>query len=48
MVPYTSNPDFVGRETILEKLKDRLGPSHGSNNLHSQRRAALFGLGGVG
>ncbi len=48
MVPYTSNPDFVGRETILETLKHRLGPSHASNTLRSQMRAALFGLGGVG
>ena len=48
MVPYTSNPDFVGREATLSKLKHRLGPSHGSNQMHVQTRAVLYGLGGVG
>lgn len=43
MIPYSRNPDFVGRETILQRLNDRfasLGKVHA--------RVALFGLGGVG
>ncbi|KAL1999850.1 hypothetical protein VTN02DRAFT_3893 [Thermoascus thermophilus] len=43
MMPYSRNPDFVGRETILQRLNDRfasLGEVHA--------RVALFGLGGVG
>ncbi|ERF72769.1 hypothetical protein EPUS_09197 [Endocarpon pusillum Z07020] len=42
-VPYTENADFVGREKILQRLIEILSPQHGR-----QRRAALYGLGGVG
>lgn len=48
LVPYTSNPGFVGRVDILEKLKTRLGPMHQPNGATVQARAALFGLGGIG
>ncbi|KAH7304614.1 kinesin light chain [Stachybotrys elegans] len=47
VVPYPSNPNFVGRLDILRLLKDKLGhgqPTHGT----SYQRVSLFGLGGVG
>ncbi|KAH7304549.1 hypothetical protein B0I35DRAFT_149874 [Stachybotrys elegans] len=47
VVPYPSNPDFVGRLDILRLLKDKLGhgqQTHGT----SYQRVSLFGLGGVG
>ncbi|KAL7931190.1 hypothetical protein V8C35DRAFT_323889 [Trichoderma chlorosporum] len=47
LVPYTSNPDFVGRSKILETLKDQLGHTHQSSST-SQARASLYGLGGTG
>ncbi|KAL1985939.1 hypothetical protein VTN96DRAFT_7204 [Rasamsonia emersonii] len=43
MIPYSRNPDFVGRNEILHQLKDR---SKSIGEAHS--RVALFGLGGVG
>ncbi|KAK4233048.1 P-loop containing nucleoside triphosphate hydrolase protein, partial [Achaetomium macrosporum] len=46
LVPYTPNPDFVGRSDILEKLKDQLGHSQPQSKWHL--RAALYGLGGIG
>lgn len=48
IVPYPSNPDFVGRSDIVETLKSQLkyGPQLGGGT--SQSRAALFGLGGIG
>ncbi|KAK4117981.1 hypothetical protein N657DRAFT_659810 [Parathielavia appendiculata] len=46
LVPYTCNPDFVGRSDILEKLKDQLGHSQPQSKWHL--RAALYGLGGIG
>ncbi|MCJ1265678.1 hypothetical protein MMC22_005558 [Lobaria immixta] len=48
LVPRTSNPGFVGRVNILEKLKARLGPMLRPNGATFQARAALFGLGGIG
>lgn len=47
IVPYPSNPDFVGRSKILEELKDSLGHKQGTSGT-SQPRVSLFGLGGVG
>jgi len=46
LVPYTCNPDFVGRSDILEKLNDQLG--HRQLQTKSHLRAALYGLGGIG
>jgi hypothetical protein len=43
MVPFPENPDFVGRKDTLDQLENLLSPK-GDN----QRRAALWGLGGVG
>ncbi|KAH8648222.1 hypothetical protein BGZ60DRAFT_224457 [Tricladium varicosporioides] len=43
LVPYTSNPLFVGRKSILASLKDCFG---GQEKV--QARAALWGLGGSG
>lgn len=44
MVPSSMNPDFVGREEIFRKLES-LRPPKGGKQL---RRAALYGLGGIG
>ncbi|KAH0527489.1 hypothetical protein TsFJ059_002489 [Trichoderma semiorbis] len=46
-IPYTSNPDFVGRSEILKLLKDQLGHTRRTNST-SQARASLYGLGGTG
>ncbi|KAK3896546.1 hypothetical protein C8A05DRAFT_48439 [Staphylotrichum tortipilum] len=46
LVPYTCNPDFVGRSNILEKLKDQLGHRQPQTKWHL--RAVLYGLGGIG
>ncbi|KAL5085051.1 hypothetical protein Trisim1_010951 [Trichoderma cf. simile WF8] len=46
-IPYTSNPDFVGRSEILKLLKDQLGHTQQTSNT-SQARASLYGLGGTG
>ncbi|OQV06360.1 Tetratricopeptide repeat-containing protein isoform 3 [Cladophialophora immunda] len=43
LVPYAENPRFSGREAALKKLDEYLEP-----RLGSQRRVALYGLGGVG
>lgn len=48
LVPYTSNPDFIGRSDILGKLTDALGFGPTRTNPTAQPRLALFGLGGVG
>ncbi|KAJ9131272.1 Kinesin light chain [Coniochaeta hoffmannii] len=48
LVPYTSNPDFVGRSAILGQVKDQLGHGPGQANGTSQPRRSLYGLGGVG
>ncbi|PNP50290.1 hypothetical protein THARTR1_08998 [Trichoderma harzianum] len=46
-IPYTSNPDFVGRSEILKILKDQLGHTQQTGST-SQARASLYGLGGAG
>ncbi|KAL6900028.1 hypothetical protein GGI43DRAFT_406131 [Trichoderma evansii] len=46
-VPYTSNPDFIGRSEILKTLKDQLGHTQQASST-SQARATLYGLGGTG
>src|SRR5277367_3766373 len=43
MLPYTHNPDFVGRGDILEQLQIELVIT-----AEHQPRAVLWGLGGVG
>ena len=43
MLPYTQNPDFVGRGDILEQLKNELVITG-----EHQPRAVLWGLGGIG
>ena len=50
IVPYSSNPDFIGRTEILEKLKVQLGHTDGehASKRTSQGRAGLYGLGGIG
>ncbi|KAI2465425.1 hypothetical protein F4781DRAFT_435459 [Annulohypoxylon bovei var. microspora] len=47
IVPYTANPQFVGRSEILERVKGHLGHNDPPTD-DSQPRAALWGLGGVG
>ncbi|KAK3292166.1 uncharacterized protein B0H64DRAFT_364874 [Chaetomium fimeti] len=48
LVPYTSNPDFVGRSEILERLKSQLGHGQPLAGGTSQPIACLYGLGGIG
>ncbi|KAM6483909.1 hypothetical protein HDV62DRAFT_389029 [Trichoderma sp. SZMC 28011] len=47
-IPYTSNPDFVGRSKIFKLLKDQLGHTQQTSTSTSQARASLYGLGGTG
>src|SRR6187431_1230871 len=44
IVPYTSNPDFIGRSGILEQLRSQL--RHGSHltDNTSQPRVSIHGL----
>ncbi|RGP76056.1 hypothetical protein FLONG3_5447 [Fusarium longipes] len=48
LLPYTCNTDFVGRSEILELLKSQLGCLDAKAHNRGHRRAALYGLGGVG
>ncbi|KAF4948389.1 hypothetical protein FGADI_9701 [Fusarium gaditjirri] len=48
LIPYTINPDFVGRSEILYLLKSQLGDPEAQSQGKGHRRAALYGLGGVG
>jgi len=48
LVPYMSNPGFVGRSDILEKVMNALRPSLQQKQSNFQARAALFGIGGIG
>ncbi|KAF4503164.1 hypothetical protein FAGAP_595 [Fusarium agapanthi] len=48
LVPYTFNPDFVGRSEILDLMKIQLGDLEPQSHCRGHRRAALYGLGGVG
>ena len=47
IVPFTSNPGFVGRSDTLEKLQTRFSFGERERTT-SQTRVALFGLGGIG
>ncbi|KAK4163360.1 hypothetical protein QBC43DRAFT_213359 [Cladorrhinum sp. PSN259] len=50
IVPYASNPDFIGRSEILERLKAQLGHTkrEEASERTSQGGAGLYGLGGIG
>ncbi|EMT62469.1 Protein SERAC1 [Fusarium odoratissimum] len=48
LIPYTFNPDFVGRSEILDLLKSQLEDLEPQSKRKGHRRAALYGLGGVG
>ncbi|KAL4732589.1 hypothetical protein ACLX1H_001607 [Fusarium chlamydosporum] len=48
LIPYSYNPDFVGRAEVLELLKTQLGHLAIEIQSKTHRRAALHGLGGVG
>ncbi|RYO95239.1 hypothetical protein DL764_007724 [Monosporascus ibericus] len=45
IVPFGRNEDFVGRESILQQLLDRIPPSANKDDC---QRTAVEGLGGVG
>ena len=46
MVPYERNHFFVGRNSFLKKLNDKLALNNSTTQYHG--RVALFGLGGIG
>lgn len=46
LVPYNRNPDYVGRSSILETIRQRFGYSE--SEAARQPRVSLFGLGRVG
>jgi hypothetical protein len=46
MVPYERNQFFVGRDSFLKKLGDKLSVNSSTSRYHG--RVALFGLGGIG
>ncbi|KAK0639519.1 hypothetical protein B0T16DRAFT_497593 [Cercophora newfieldiana] len=48
LVPYTNNPNFIGRSDILEALRTQLNGLYTSAGTTSQPRACLHGLGGIG
>lgn len=48
LLPYTPNPDFVGRSVIMDQLKAALAMDVGNQQSQPQARAALWGLGGTG
>ncbi|KAF2798736.1 hypothetical protein K505DRAFT_405002 [Melanomma pulvis-pyrius CBS 109.77] len=48
VVPYASNPDFVGRFSIMQRLSDIFGPNHDLKRTTNHVRVALHGLGGIG
>jgi hypothetical protein len=47
IIPYTKNPDFVGRSEILDWLTGQLKFTQETSGL-VQTRVALYGLGGTG
>lgn len=47
LVPYYPNPDFVGREALLEQFQATLA-LYKSPLERENRRLALSGLGGIG
>ncbi|KAL7811186.1 hypothetical protein V8C44DRAFT_330904 [Trichoderma aethiopicum] len=48
LVPYSQNPNFVGRSEILDMIKMQFGLGQPQDRSDSRRRMALYGLGGVG
>lgn len=48
LVPYSKNPDFIGRFEILENIKQEFGLGLQQGPVQSRRRVSLYGLGGVG
>uniref|UniRef100_A0A8H7NHE4 ORC1/DEAH AAA+ ATPase domain-containing protein n=1 Tax=Bionectria ochroleuca TaxID=29856 RepID=A0A8H7NHE4_BIOOC len=48
LVPYNQNPDFVGRSSILQILKQQLGLGQPRGSVEPRTRVALYGLGGIG
>lgn len=52
VVPYSKNPDFVGRNDILDDLKRGLDhrslSTQGKGKANARPRLCLYGLGGVG
>ena len=45
-LPFSSNPSFSGRETLLKELSEHLQPFSTSTN--ANRSLALWGTGGIG
>jgi tetratricopeptide (TPR) repeat protein len=45
MMPYDSNPHFLGRDDLLKSLKDKLKETKPKQYNH---RVAIYGMGGVG
>ena len=45
MVPYDENPQFVGRDDLLNHLRDKLQEC---NPKWYKHRVAIYGMGGVG
>lgn len=43
MVPISRNPNFIGRDDLLEQLEDQLGQDDGYS-----ATAVLYGLAGIG
>ncbi|KAI8950933.1 hypothetical protein F4801DRAFT_601739 [Xylaria longipes] len=48
IVPYTENPQFVGRSELLGQLKSQLVHREPRTNNQLHQRIALYGLGGIG
>jgi hypothetical protein len=48
IVPYPYNEGFVGRGKVLQQLKDQFRHGQDTTSPKSQRRASLYGLGGIG
>ncbi|KAK4245726.1 hypothetical protein C7999DRAFT_42748 [Corynascus novoguineensis] len=48
IVPYTNNPDFVGRSEILRQLKSKLCHDQDSPDGNRSRERLFYGLGGIG
>ncbi|OHW91700.1 kinesin light chain [Colletotrichum incanum] len=49
LVPYSENPDFIGRSEVLYKIKQLFGHEPYQDQITKSRpRVALYGLGGIG
>lgn len=49
MMPFPKNENFIGRKDILKRLEGLLNPGPRSPSTNNQsRRAAIYGLGGIG